>query len=136
MTLVPRATGSSMALTVGLASGRPDWDSTTPSTRTSGIFQAVPAQAKVARIPNAERFLARPISLAATIAVAAFSLGVASMHTYGHYTRLAECQRWQGNVNRWTQVVADATGDLKPAETVALTLAHGAMIAVRDQACR
>jgi hypothetical protein len=70
-----------------------------------------------------------------SIIALAFSLGVAASHAHGHYVRHADCQRWRANVDRWTQVAADATGELMPAETTALTLAHGAMLAVRDQVC-
>jgi hypothetical protein len=75
------------------------------------------------------------IETVATLALA-FLLGVAASHAHGHYVRQADCQRWRDNVTRWTQVVADATGELNGAETTALTLAHGALIAVRDHECR
>lgn len=84
------------------------------------------------------RYLRRPTNrLIGTLAsiVVAFSLGVAVSHAHGHYVRQVDCQRWQQNVARWTEVVADATGELSAGETMALTLAHGAMMAVRDQAC-
>jgi hypothetical protein len=67
--------------------------------------------------------------------VLAFSLGVAASRVHGQYVRRADCQRWRENVARWTGVVADATGELSAVETTALTLAHGALLAVRDQAC-
>ena len=70
----------------------------------------------------------------ATIAVT-FSLGIVASRAYDHYARIGDCQRWHANVNRWVQVVADATGELSDAETTALALAHGGMIAVRDQLC-
>jgi len=76
----------------------------------------------------------RRVGTLASIALA-FSPGVAASQTHGHYARQFDCQRWRSNVGRWTQVVANATAELRPAETTALMLAHGAMIAVRAQAC-
>jgi hypothetical protein len=74
------------------------------------------------------------IETLATIAVA-FSLGIAASSVHERYTRLVDCQRWHENVTRWAQVAADVTGELMHGETAALTLAHGGMIAVRDQVC-
>ena len=71
----------------------------------------------------------------ATIALASFTLGVAASRAHDHFARHVDCQRWSENVERWASVVNDGTGDLRPVETMALRLAHGAMIAVRDQAC-
>jgi len=72
------------------------------------------------------------IATLATIALAPFSFGIAASHVYDHYLRQDECRRWQHNVNRWLQVVADSPCEPRPAETTALMLARGAMIAVRD----
>jgi hypothetical protein len=71
----------------------------------------------------------------AAFILASFSVGVAASHIYGQYARHVDCQRWRENVNRWVQAVNDGTGELTQAETVALMLAHGGMIAVRDQIC-
>lgn len=71
----------------------------------------------------------------ATVALASFLLGVAALHTYGRYARYVDCQRWQESVNGWAQVVDAASGELTSGETAALTLAHGGLIAVRDQVC-
>ena len=85
-----------------------------------------------------ERRLLTPASLrigtVATI-VCAFLFGFAASRVYDQYTRIADCQRWHENVVRWAQTVADATGELTQPETAALQLAHGAMIATRDQLC-
>jgi len=70
----------------------------------------------------------------AVIAVA-FLLGVAGSQAYDHYAHVAGCKRWQENVTRWVSVVADAPGELTSAETTALTLARGGMIAVRNHEC-
>lgn len=85
-----------------------------------------------------ERRLLAPASLrigtVATI-VGAFLLGFTASRVYDRYARIADCQRWHENVVRWTQIVADSTGELTQTETAALQLAHGAMIATRDQRC-
>jgi hypothetical protein len=65
----------------------------------------------------------------------AFLLGVAGSRAYDRYTRVADCKRWHENVTRWVSLVADAPGELTHAETTALTLARGGMIAVRNQMC-
>jgi hypothetical protein len=80
---------------------------------------------------------ARPVFRIGTLAAiaVAFSLGIAASRVHDRYTRIADCQRWHENVTRWAQVTADVTGELTHGETVALTLAHGGMIAVRDQLC-
>lgn len=71
----------------------------------------------------------------ATIALASFSVGIATSRAYDHYARRVDCQRWRENVDRWAQVVDDASGELRPVETTVLVLAHGGMTAVRDQVC-
>lgn len=58
------------------------------------------------------RWVART-TMCATIALA-FSVGVAASHAYDHYTRRADCQRWQANVNRWADVVSNASGTGTP----------------------
>ena len=69
------------------------------------------------------------------IALTSFVLGVTATRAHDHYVRLGECQRWRENVHRWVQVVADGSGELRPADTTVLVLAHGAMLAMRDQVC-
>jgi hypothetical protein len=64
-----------------------------------------------------------------------FMLGAAASETYSRHTRYAECERWDGNVQRWSQPVADGTGELTPEETTALRLAQAGMIAARHQMC-
>ena len=85
-------------------------------------------------LPRMRASTGRRIVTLATIALA-FSVGFATAHVYSQHAHHADCRRWHENVERWTQVVGDATGELTGAETTALMLARGAMIAVRSQAC-
>ena len=62
-------------------------------------------------------------------------LGVGGSRAYDRYTRIADCKRWHENVIRWVSLVDEAPGELTRAETAALTLARGGMIAVRNQVC-
>jgi hypothetical protein len=64
-----------------------------------------------------------------------FMLGAAASATYSRDTRHAECERWDRNVQRWSQAVADGTGELTLEETTALGLAQAGMIAARNQMC-
>lgn len=75
------------------------------------------------------------IGMLATIALASSSIGIATSRAYDHYARRVDCQRWRENVDRWAQVVDDASGELRSVETTVLALAHGGLTAVRDQVC-
>lgn len=103
------------------------------------VASSIVAPPSPAGVTGTPRRRWRPTGLQAAtfmaMASASFWLGVAVAHVHEHYVRFGECERWRGNVTRWVQVVADSTGELQPVETTALTLAHGAMIAARDQAC-
>jgi len=103
--------------------------------RSVASWTAAPPTAGPTSAPRRRWLTGLRVRAVAAIALTSFLLGVTAARAHDHYVRLGECRRWQQNVNRWAQVVADAPGELRPVETMALTLAHGAMTAVRNQMC-
>jgi hypothetical protein len=69
------------------------------------------------------------------IVFVSFWLGIIASHVCSQHSRQAECQRWRDQVNRWPSVVHDDLDPLNQTESLALALARGGMIAVRNQVC-
>ena len=67
--------------------------------------------------------------------LASFLCGTVTSQAYSQYTRRADCERWRENVTRWERIVTDGTGELTRGETMALIIARGGMMAVRDRVC-
>jgi hypothetical protein len=103
--------------------------------RSVASWTAAPPTAGPASAPRRRPPAGLGVKAVAAVALMSFSVGVAAAHVHEHYVRFSECQRWRENVHRWVQVVADGSGELRPADTMVLALAHGAMLAVRDQVC-